>query len=131
MSSMPPVPVMVLRIVVFLPLSRISAAGSASRQLRPRGLERLARDVFRRARPGRRIRRLVAHEPPIALAVQEREDLLEGHAAAARRPRPGGGRSGAWPGSGPVRGTSLYWTYAISPSVTSSMAGRVAPLRCR
>src|SRR4030095_3714283 len=84
MSSMPPVPVMVLR--MSLPLSpRISAAGSASRQLRARGLERLTRDVFRRARPGRRIRRLVAHEPAIALAVQEREDLLEGHAAAPRR----------------------------------------------
>src|SRR2546426_2323951 len=83
MSSMPPVPVMVLRMSV--PLSRISSAGSASRQLRARRLERLARDLVGRPRPRRRIRRLVAHEPVIALPVQEPEDFLEGYASAAGR----------------------------------------------
>src|SRR5512145_464574 len=81
MSSMPPVPVMVLRMVLPLPLS----LGSANGQVRARRLERLACDLVGRTRPRRRIRRLVAHEPAIALAVQEPEDFFERNASPAGR----------------------------------------------
>src|SRR6267142_1416762 len=53
--------------------------------MRARRLERLARDFVGGPRPRRGIRRLVAHEPAISLPVEEREDLLERHAAAAGR----------------------------------------------
>src|SRR5881398_2701244 len=49
-----------------------------------RGGERLARDLLRGARPRRGIRRLVAQEAAVALEVEEREDLAEGHDALAR-----------------------------------------------
>src|SRR5262249_33480692 len=57
----------------------------ALRQLGPRRLERLARDLVGGSGPGRRVRRLVAHEAAVALAVEQREDLLERHAALSGR----------------------------------------------
>src|SRR5215470_14400289 len=99
---MPPVPVMVLRIGVLSLSSKYSARLDrrgpqprdgpqralprlALRQLGPRRLERLARDLVGGPGPGRRVRRLVAHEAAVALAVEQREDLLERHAAPPGR----------------------------------------------
>src|SRR5262249_2505670 len=100
---MPPVPVMVLRIGV-LSLSSKYSARLGRRGAQPRGglqsalqrsarrrplgqrrLERLARDLVGGSGPGRRVRRLVAHEAAVALAVEQREDLLEWHAAPSGR----------------------------------------------
>src|SRR5213594_1695352 len=62
------------------------SVGSASGWwTRARRLERLACDLVGRTRPRRRVRRLIAHEPAIALPVQELEDFLEGYAAPAGR----------------------------------------------
>src|SRR5258705_13619739 len=82
MSSMPPVPVMVLRMNS---LSLSLSLRSAGWQVRARRFERLARALVGRTRPRRRIWRLVAHEPAIALPAQEPEDFLEGNASAAGR----------------------------------------------
>src|SRR6267142_1619485 len=70
---MPPVPVMVLRMEFLSPIS-------TRWQVRAGGLECVARDLVGGTAPGRRFPRLVAHESAIALAVEQREDLLERHA---------------------------------------------------
>src|SRR5438046_698745 len=49
-----------------------------------RGVERFARDLLGGARPRRGVRRLVAQEAAVALEVEEREELAEGHDALAR-----------------------------------------------
>src|SRR5438067_3303307 len=92
---MPPVPVIVLRMVVLSLISTISTRW----QLRACRLERLACDLVGGPRPRRRVRRLVAHESAIALPVEQREDLLERHTAPSGRQaieRLAGLEPGAW-----------------------------------
>src|SRR5437870_13063712 len=86
-SNMPPVPVMVLR------MASLSLT-STDWELPARRLARLARDLVAGPRPRRRVRRLIAHEPAIALPIEQPENLLEHYAApngrqpVDRHPRP-------------------------------------------
>src|SRR5438046_1184791 len=61
-----------------------AAERTLARQAGARGVERFARDLLGGARPRRGVRRLVAQEAAVALEVEEREELAEGHDALAR-----------------------------------------------